>query len=79
MFLVKEGLSLIIKRISFKSNRNCLFFLVRTLKFSKDEGWLQSNKLSLTALPLGFTFFLVKVEIPTCSPILTLRCLTRSP
>ena len=44
MRLVKESLSLIIRRISFNSDRNCLFSLVRTLKLSKDGGWLQSNK-----------------------------------
>ena len=75
MFLFKEGLSLIIRRLSFNSKRNFLFSLVRTLKFSKDGEWLQSNKWLLTALPLGLTFFLVNGEIPICSLILTLRCL----
>ena len=79
MFLFKEGLSLIIKRLSLNSNRNFVFSLVRTLKFPKDGEWLQSNKLSLAALPLGLTFFLVNGKIPICSPILTLRCLTHSP
>ena len=44
MFLFKEGLSLIIRRLSFNSNMNFLFSLVRTLKLSKDGEWLQSNK-----------------------------------
>ena len=79
IFLFKEGLSLIIRRLSFNSNRNFLFSLVRTLKCSKDGEWLQSNKWSLTALRLGLTFFLVNGEIPICCPILTLRCLTHSP
>ena len=75
MFLFKEGLSLIIRRLSFNSNRNFLFSLVRTLTFSKDGEWLQSNKWGLTALPLGLTFFLVNGEILICSPILTLGVL----
>ena len=33
MFLFKEGLSLIIRRLSFSSNRNFLSSLVSTLKF----------------------------------------------
>ena len=36
MFLLKKGLSLIIRRLSFNSNRNFLISLNRTLKFSKD-------------------------------------------
>ena len=44
IFLFKEGLSLIIRRLSFNSNRIFLFSLVRTQKFSKDGEWLQSNK-----------------------------------
>ena len=36
MFLFKEGLSLIIRRLSFNSYRNFLFSLVRTVKCSKD-------------------------------------------
>ena len=79
MFLFKGGLSLIIRRLSFNSNKKFLFSLVRTLKFSKDGEWLQSNKWLLTALPFGLTFFLVNGEIPICSPILTLTCLTHSP
>ena len=79
MFLFKEGLSLIIRKLFFNSNRDFLFSLVRTLKFSKDGEWLQSNKLLLTVLPLGLTLFLVNGEIQICSPILTLSCLTHSP
>ena len=43
MFLLKEGLFLIIGRLSFNSNRNFLFSLLSTLTFSKDGGWLQSR------------------------------------
>ena len=39
-----SGLSLIIRRLSFNSNKNFLFFLVSTLKPAKDGEWLQSNK-----------------------------------
>ena len=49
MFLLKEGLSLIISRLFFNSNRNFLFSLVRTLNFSKDGEWLQTNKSSIKA------------------------------
>ena len=38
MFLFKEGLSLIIRRLSF--NFSFLFSLVSTLKLSKDGKWL---------------------------------------
>ena len=44
MLLFKEGLSLIIKRLSFNSNTRFLFSLASTLKLSKDGEWLQSNK-----------------------------------
>ena len=64
MFLFKEGLSLIIRRLSFSSNIYLLFSLVRTLKHLNDGEWLQSNKWSL-----------VNGEILICSLILTLRCL----
>ena len=57
MFLFK-GLSLVIRRLSFNSNRIFLFSLVRTLKFSKDGVWLQSNKWSLTSTTLGLNFLL---------------------
>ena len=40
MFLFKEGLSLIIRRLSFNANTNFLFSLVSTLKLSKDGKWL---------------------------------------
>ena len=53
MFLCKEGLSLIIRILSFNSNTNFLYPLVSTVKFSKAEEKLQSNKLLLTAPPLG--------------------------
>ena len=79
MFLIKESLSLIIRRMSFNSNANSLFSLVNTLKLPKHGEWLQSNKWLLTALHLDLTFFLVNGEISICSPVLTLRCLTHSP
>ena len=63
IFLFKEGWSLILRRLSFNSNRSFLFFLVRTLKFSNYEEWLQNNKWLLTALPSGLTFFLVNDDI----------------
>ena len=44
MFLFREGLSFIIRRLSSNSNTNFLFSLVSTLKFSKDGKWLQSIK-----------------------------------
>ena len=53
MFLCKEGLSLIIRILSFNSNTNFLYPLVSTVKFSKAEEKLQSNKLLLIAPPLG--------------------------
>ena len=46
MFLFKEGWSLIIRRLSFNSNRNFLFSFVRTLKFSKDGEWQKSKQKS---------------------------------
>ena len=46
MFLFKEALSLIIRRLSFNSNRNFLFSFVRTLKFSKDGEWQKSKQKS---------------------------------
>ena len=52
-FLLKEGLSLIIRRLSFNSNTSFRFYLVSTLKFPKDGEWLQSNKWSRTVPPLG--------------------------
>ena len=73
MFLFKEGLSLIIRRLSFNSDTIFLFSLVSTLKLSKDNEWLQSNKWSLTTLLLGLTVFLVNGEILICSPILSPR------
>ena len=73
MFLFKEGLSLIIRRSSFNFNTNSFFSLVSTLKLSKDGEWLQNNKRLLTALPLGFPFFLVHGEIPISYVILSLR------
>ena len=79
MFLFTEGLSLIIRRLSFSSNTNFLISLIYTLTFSKDGEWLQSSRWSLTALPLGLTFFLVNGEVPIYSPILTLRFLTHLP
>ena len=60
MLLFKEGLSLIIKRLSFNSNTRFLFSLASTRKLSKDGEWLQSNKWSMAELRLGFTFFLVR-------------------
>ena len=63
IYLFKEGLSLIMKRLSFNSNAIFLFSLVSTLKFSKDGECLQSIKWSLTMLPLGLTFYLVIDEI----------------
>ena len=63
-FLLKEGLSLIIRRLSFNSNTSFRFYLVSTLKFPKDGEWLQSNKWSRTVPPLGLTFFLVNGKIP---------------
>ena len=69
MFLFKEGLPLIIGRLSFNSNANFLFSLVSALKLSQDGEWLQSNKWSLRALPLDLAFFLVNGEILVCSPI----------
>ena len=36
MFLFKEGLSVIIRRLSFSSNTNFLIAMVSTLKLSKD-------------------------------------------
>ena len=58
MFLFKEGLSIIIRRLSILM---IIFLssLVKTLNFKKNGVWFQSNKWSLTALPLGLTFFLV--------------------
>ena len=47
VFLFKEGLSLIIRRLSFNSNRNFLFSLVRTLKFS-NEGMKMENGYKVT-------------------------------
>ena len=44
MFLFKEGLFFIIMRLSFNSNKNVPLSLVSTLKFSKDDECLQSNK-----------------------------------
>ena len=67
-----------IKRFFFNSNTTFLFYLVNTLKFSKVDECVQSDKWLLAALLLGLTFFLVKDEIPIYSPILTLRCLTHS-
>ena len=66
MVLFKEGLSLIIRRLSSNSNTNLQFLI-------------QSNKWLLTALHLGLIFFLVNGGILICSLILTLRCITHSP
>ena len=44
MFLFKEGLSHIVRKLSFNSNTIFLFSLVSTLKPSKDDEWLQSDK-----------------------------------
>ena len=63
MFLFIEGFPLIIRRLFFNSNTNFLFSWVIILQLSKDEEWLQNNKQSLTALPLGLTFFLVNSYI----------------
>ena len=52
-FLLKEGLSFIIRSLSFNSNTSFRFYLVSTLKFPKDGEWLQSNKWSRTVPPLG--------------------------
>ena len=58
MFQFKEGLSLTIRRISFSANINFLISLASTLKHSNDGECLQSNKWSLTALPLGLSSLL---------------------
>ena len=79
MCLVKEGLSLIIKRLFFNADTNLLFSLVDKIKFSKVNEWLQSNKPSLTTPSLGLTFILSNGEIPIWSPILTLICVTHLP
>ena len=55
MFLFK-GLSLIIRRLSFNSNRNFLFSLARTLKFSKDREFILHNSFIVEA----FLFFFIK-------------------
>ena len=44
MFLFKEGLALISRRLSSIPIGVFLFFMVNTLKFSKDGEWFQSNK-----------------------------------
>ena len=78
IFLFKEGSFLIIRRLSFSCNTNLLSCLVSALKLSKDGEWSQSNKWSLTALPLCITLFFVNLEILISSPFLTLKCLTYS-
>ena len=76
MFLFKKGLSLIIRRLSSIPNRIFLFSLVSKPKLSKDGEWLQSNKWSLTSLPLGLNFFLVRFRYVL--QFWELRCLTYS-
>ena len=44
MFLFKESLSLIIRRLSFNFNTNFLFYLLSILKFSKNCERFQSKK-----------------------------------
>ena len=55
MFLFKDGLSLIIDRLSFNYCKNILFSCVRIVKSSKDAEWLQNSM----ELFLGLTSFLV--------------------
>ena len=51
-------------RLSILTQIFCFHWLVSTLKLSKNDECLQSNKLSLTGLPLGLTLFLVNSETP---------------
>ena len=79
MFLFQEGLSFIVRRLSFNSITIFLFSLVSTLKLSKDGEWLQRKKLLLIALPLGLTFFLVNIKILMCFSIFILKCFIHLP
>ena len=58
MFLFKEGLSHIVRKLSFNSNTIFLFSLVSTLKPSKDDEWLQSEKKVANSTTLKLDFVL---------------------
>ena len=57
MFLFKNGLSLIINRLSVNSSKNVLFSRFRILKSLQDAEWFLNTKWSATELILGFTLF----------------------
>ena len=62
------------------SGKNVLFSSVRILKLSwKNAEWLETSKWSAVVLFLDGTCFLASGDIPKCSPIPRLKCLTHSP
>ena len=72
MFLFKDGLFLIINRLSFNSSKHFLLSHVRILKSSSDAEWLQNGKWSVMELFLGLTCFFCKLcntNMFTCSYI----------
>ena len=59
MFLFKQGLPLIVRRLYFSSNTNFLFSLVSVLKLAKQGEWLQSNKWLQTTINIPRLNFLL--------------------
>ena len=80
MFLFRDGLSLMIIRLSVISNKYFLFSWAKTLKLSKEGKKLQWSKWSQIALLFdGLTFFPVRGDTPICSPDLISKCPILSP
>ena len=76
MFLLSDGLSLMISRVSLISNKYFLFSRANTLKLSKEGKKLQWSKWSQIALLFdGLNFFPLRGDTPICSPDLPLFCL----
>ena len=80
MFLLSDGLSLVISRLSLIPNKYILFSRDKIRKLSKEGKRLQWSKWSQTALLCeDLTSFPVGGDTPICSPDLISKCLILSP
>ena len=75
-FLLSEGLSLLVNKLSFNSNRYLLDSLPRNLKSSCTTLWSQTSMWFLTEIDkILLTGSPVLGKTPWCPETLTLKCL----
>ena len=78
MLLLKTWESLDIKKDSFNKSLEPLLSRHRIVKSLKSRSWLCSKRWSESTGDLYSTLFLVKYDVPKCSPDLTLKWCSQS-